>query len=546
MSDTTSIGLVQQFIRRSERLYSLPAVAMEVIQLTAEARVDARALRQCLERDPALTARILRVVNSSLFAPSRQISDLTQALGLLGTRPLKVLVLGFSLPKELFAGIEAEVLSQYWRRTLTKAAAARELAQRLWQISGDEAFTAALVQDIGQLALMQQLGPSYLQFLHHLQVHGGNVLEQELETLGFDHLILSSRLLAHWGLPAALCAAISVPPCADRIAQLEPRERDLPQILHLAELMARIIEQPYGPALRSLLDAGGRYRGLTYEALQPIVGALQQQVGELAEVLSLELPAEQSYSDLLIAAQAQLADATTSVASALVGDDAEGDLLELVTRLRGEVAAAVARPAAAAPLAAGESAAPPAGAGRRTFPPAVPGDKAPSGSNVVCLDPQLALASPLVGLVGSAVQRCRQMRCSIGLALFSVDRFGDLLLQLGPARATDLVHGLRIGLTDWTGHRAMATLVSESACALVWEDCSRNEAVQLVRRALEAAKTSFPHPSSAAVELTLSAGLATVEILPRNFPPQQLIDAARRCLGAAQLSGGDTLKSIAF
>ena len=48
MSDTTSIGLVQQFIRRSERLYSLPAVAAEVIQLTSETRVDAAALKKCI------------------------------------------------------------------------------------------------------------------------------------------------------------------------------------------------------------------------------------------------------------------------------------------------------------------------------------------------------------------------------------------------------------------------------------------------------------------------------------------------------------------
>jgi hypothetical protein len=46
--------------------------------------------------------------------------------------------------------------------------------------------------------------------------------------------------------------------------------------------------------------------------------------------------------------------------------------------------------------------------------------------------------------------------------------------------------------------------------------------------------------------MTLSAGLATLEVPPRNFQPHQLIDAAWRCLSGAQLSGGDTLKSIAF
>jgi HD-like signal output (HDOD) protein len=242
-------------------------------------------------------------VNSSLFAASRQVSDLNQALSLLGTRPLKMLVLGFSLPKELFSGIEANVLGRFWRRTLTKATAARELAQRLWHVSGDEAFTAGLVQDIGVLALVQQLGQSYLDLLNLIQDRGGSVLEQEFDTIGFDHGILGARLLAHWGLPAALCAAVATPPDEAAIDRLEPAERTLPQILHLAELLVQLLEHPYGPALRNLLEVGGRYRGLDYESLRPIVAVLQQQVTELADVLALELPAGQEYADLLIVAQ---------------------------------------------------------------------------------------------------------------------------------------------------------------------------------------------------------------------------------------------------
>ena len=133
---------------------------------------------------------------------------------------------------------------------------------------------------------------------------------------------------------------------------------------------------------------------------------------------------------------------------------------------------------------------------------------------------------------------------SISLALFAIDHYSDLLLQLGPTRASDLVHGLRIGLTDWTGHRAMATLAGDACYALVWEDCSRSDAVQLVRQALEAAKSR--RMLKVAADVTLSAGLATLEVPPRNYPPHQLLDAAQRCLSAAQLSGGDTLKSIAF
>mgnify|MGYP002623431935 FL=1 len=109
-STTQKANVIGKFVERSGELYSLPAVALEVLELTRHPNVDARAIKECIERDPALTVKILRVVNSSLFGLSRQVTDLNHALALIGAKPLKLLVLGFSLPKELFEGIEGEVL----------------------------------------------------------------------------------------------------------------------------------------------------------------------------------------------------------------------------------------------------------------------------------------------------------------------------------------------------------------------------------------------------------------------------------------------------
>ena len=130
-------------------LYSLPPVAMKVLELTESPKVDARALKQCVETDPALTAKLLRVVNSSLYGLSREVSDLNQALALLGIKPLKLLVLGFSLPPQLLGGMTADALQRYWRHTLVKAVAAREISEAFWNRSGDEAFLAGLLQDVG-------------------------------------------------------------------------------------------------------------------------------------------------------------------------------------------------------------------------------------------------------------------------------------------------------------------------------------------------------------------------------------------------------------
>lgn len=541
---TETVGLVQQFVERTGQLYSLPAVAAEVLRLTGEPQIDPRELRQCIESDPALAARLLRVVNSSLFGPTRPVTDLNQALALLGIRPLKMLVLGFSLPKELFTGLEAEVLARYWRQTLVKAVAARELSDRLWRAPGDEAFLAGLVQDIGVLALIQQLGPSYAKLLERVQSFGCSLIDCELDTLGFDHLVLSARLLTHWGLPGALCAAISVPPVKERIEELSGSERTLPRILHLAELVSRMIDQPYGSALRELLDVGERYCHLTYETLQPIVVALQSKVSELAEVLSLQLPAGQSYVDLLIAAQERLADETVSVAAAMASPDAENELLALAGELRREVAKASRREPARDIHSKQQHTAQHASAIRSPATSHVP-SLASHNHRSAGVEPffcDRVLASRL----SAGVQRSRQNRRPLTLALFEIDRFADLLVQTGPTEMVEIAQSLRYALADWANQREEAILVSDSKLAMVWEECPRNDAVQLARDCLAAAHDWSQDRFQLSCALSLSAGLATLEFAPKNYPCQELIDAAQRCLNGAQLSGGDTVKSIAF
>ena len=556
---TEAVGLVQQFVQRTGQLYSLPAAAAEVLRLTGDPQASSAAFKECLERDPALAARILRVVNSSLFGVSRQVTDLSQALSLLGMRPLKLLVLGFSLPKELFTGLEATVLTRYWQHTLIKAVGARELAERQWHIGGDEPFLAGLVQDIGLLALVQHLGEPYQTLLGLVdQQPGGNLLERELETLGFDHVVLSARLLAHWGLPAGICASISVPPSEARIAELSPSERTLPQILHLAELLARLLEHPEGPALAELTAIGGRYCNLTSVELTPLVEALQHKVAALASVLALELEDGQPYVDLLVAAQRRLADESIDAAVQLASLTPEAEILDLANRLQGELAIACGRPPAAAD--SRERSAGPPTTERTSFPTeaarplddVAPPDRSQHGAVVTAsarlgtLNLAATTDASLQSRVAAAVQRCRHLRRPVSLALFEIDRFSDVLVELGPAGMAEVTHWLRVAVADWTGQRAGATLVSDSCLAIVWEDCPRNEGVQMARQVLASVKPWSSAEFVLRTDLTLSCGLATVDFAPKNFDPQALIDAAQRCLSGAQLSGGDTVKSIAF
>jgi HD-like signal output (HDOD) protein/GGDEF domain-containing protein len=550
MSDSSTNSVLQQFVDRSRKLYSLPAVALEVIELTNQPTVDTRALKECIEKDPALTIRLLRVVNSSLFGLSRQVSDLNQALALLGIKPLKMLVLGFSLPKDLTEGIEAKTLRRYWQHTVVKAVACRLLAERLGGVSGDEAFLAGLLQDIGQLALIQDLGPPYVRFLEHVHDQQGDVLAMELETLGFDHAVLSSRLLAGWQLPTALAAAVASSHDAQQIAKLPPPQRRLPQILHLGELIARAIDFPGPASLDQLLSASREYAALGFEQLDALAATLHGQVVQLASALSLDLPETTPYTELLRAAHERLAEVALEGALALASAAAEQRVLDEARSLRDQLQAAIAGPRQARPhsdaIVATHAAAKPA-------PHVVDTDdgREPSKTTVHLhpVSPKKSSSTHddepgLLGRVAAAISHARVSRRPVSLALLQVDDWQSAIVALGPQAAVSTLRMLETALNSWTHERGSTLATGDAQFALVWEDCSRREALDLVRQ-LQSAIHAW-QPSGDPVGLTLSIGVATLSLAPKNFPPQELIEAARRCLSGAQLSGGNSAKSIEF
>src|SRR6476660_2166891 len=319
MSEVTS--QLDEIASRALSLYSRPTVAMEVVRLAEEPRVDAQALKECVAKDPALTCKVLRVVNSSLYGLNRPVADLNQAVGLLGIKPLKLLVLGFSVPDTLFAEVAARELEWYWTNTLTRAVAARLIAEQMWRHSGDEAFIAGLLQDIGVLVLLRELGEPYAKFLTGVIDEKCHLASLEQDTLGFDHNQLSAALLARWQLPERLVAAIAAPKKLARLSRMATPDGDLPQILHLAEMLMQLVGQRRLCVLSDLLEAGKLYRGMTKSKLAMLVEGLQPQVDQLAESLSLELIEERDYVQMLVDANRQMAELGEQIA----GESAKQD-----------------------------------------------------------------------------------------------------------------------------------------------------------------------------------------------------------------------------
>lgn len=554
----TPSAKLDRFLQKTQRLYSLPAVAMEVLELTSQPKIDIRALRACIETDPALAVKVLRVVNSSLFGLSRDVSDLNQALALLGIKPLKLLVLGFSLSGPMFAKTTGAVADRYWRHTLTKAVATRELVERIWRLPADEPFLAALIQDIGMLVLLQELGENYARLAERALKNRTCLLKLEQDALDFDHRELTLRLLEHWQMPPSLAALINRAGNPQQFGLLPPTERYTAIAIYLAGLMADVMVDSRTTQLTTLLDIGSRVADLRPEFIMSFCCELQTKVDQLAESLSLTLPPGVDYRDVLARAHEQMSQVAEELVHATLAagpsNDEATQMLDVWEEVHGLTAAArafVQEPdrelensaerssiESSAELASNKPA-PVAIGATPTLPSASAARLTTSAPATIDMDD--ALKAKLSG----AVAACRQLRGPLSLLFVEIDRMEQTPVPFHAHEAQQLSARLNALCRTADQPRAACLLTSMTRCAVILPGCDRTQAVAagnlLVRDA-----PRFLHFSTANPEdpVTVSVGVATVSLPARNFLPQVLTDAAERCLDAAKLSGGNKLKSI--
>lgn len=545
-----TLNTLSFFVNRTQRIYSLPAVALEVLELTNEPRVDCRALKECIERDPALVSRILRVVNSSLFGLGSEVSDLNQAVALLGIKSLKLLVLGFSLSEAIFCGETCEALQHAWRHALTRALAARELCETEWRVSGDEAFIAGLLAELGKFVLLEELGEPYANLLGAATKDHEDLSRLEQASLGFDHSSLSAELLSHWNLPESLTSAVRLSALPEQLTMLGQPDVLLPAAVRMAGQVADLVVDQRHDCLHELVynpyDAAARKGSeldrlrLTDDGLAKLVTRVQERIGSLADALSFELPAGQDYRDVLVAAHERLAQLSADAACAVARQwpIVENQAAE-VSGLSTAVARYVNRFAET----------PVPHVSPRTVAAPKPKVASPLPTEPIVQKEANARShqdpadARILGRLTTVVNLCRQARCSLSLILMELDR-----PRTSPGRrSADTNEQLRrlqtsAAAVDHPG--AVCLTLSETKLALVIADCDRRSAVAIGRQLLVGSQRSSGVDPAPVGSQTLSLGVATLAQASKNFPPGDLLSAAARCLDAAQLSGGNTLKSI--
>lgn len=199
--------IFQTILDDHQELSSLPQTLAEVIRVSRDDDSSARDLSSVLMRDPAMTAKVLRMANSPYFGAGRKISSVTQAVMTLGMRAVIALALSASIYDLTGKWASAIDRVRFWRHSLCVAIAARDIATAVRYGSPEEAFVAGLLHDIGMLVLEKSFPDKYARLWRQTE-SGEKLHDLEDKVWGTNHARIGQFLLEQWHVPDTICTAV--------------------------------------------------------------------------------------------------------------------------------------------------------------------------------------------------------------------------------------------------------------------------------------------------------------------------------------------------
>ena len=204
---------LRQLISAMQHVPSMPKLYIDIVEQLEDPDIGLDAISDIIAKDPGMTAKILKLVNSSFFGLAREISRPTEAVSQVGTEMIKSLVLSL----QVFAQFKTKTpgglsIDAVWQHSQDTA----KLAQAIARMEGaeeklvDEAFVAGLLHDVGKLVLASNFPSEYEQVLRSGREAFSSLVTAEENMFGSNHAEVGGYLLGLWGLPVPVVEAIAL------------------------------------------------------------------------------------------------------------------------------------------------------------------------------------------------------------------------------------------------------------------------------------------------------------------------------------------------
>jgi len=276
MHETDRLTTPEALVENVLQLITLPEIYLRLQKTIDDPLHTREQVAEVIAWDPALSARVLRIANSSYYGLPREFESVADAVGIIGEIELRNLVLATSVVSSMnairYPGVD---LDAFWLHSLRCGVGARLIAKQVGGCNAEILFLAGILHDLGRLVIFQH--DATLAQAIERQIDAQHQLrdQAERELLGFDHAEVGALLIVAWGLPAGLDEMVR---WHHRYQMAGARLRET-EVLALANLLA---EEP---------DAEAVSDDIRFNALRDNLELSTDTLGEL-DALAIEQCAE--------------------------------------------------------------------------------------------------------------------------------------------------------------------------------------------------------------------------------------------------------------
>ena len=207
--DSEDRNRLRSIVNKTTELTPLKAVAAKAIQMAGDERSAAMDLAAVISSDQALTAKLLRLSNSAYYGYSRRISNVREAVILLGMRTVRSVAISSAII-DAFKIPEMDGFNQdlFWAHSVTVGLVAETIARETKVSRPEDAFTAGVLHDVGKLAMMLCEPGLFQETVTMVRESGKSWERAEGEVFGVGHHMVGARLAQRWKFPEPLLEAI--------------------------------------------------------------------------------------------------------------------------------------------------------------------------------------------------------------------------------------------------------------------------------------------------------------------------------------------------
>jgi diguanylate cyclase (GGDEF)-like protein len=301
--------LAQDFENRLKAQVDFPSpsrVATDIIALARDPEIEMAKVATAIGRDPAMTAKILRIANSAFYAQRRPSQNLRQALVIIGLNAALTLALSFSLVSSMRAhrpvGID---YPRFWRRALLSATASRAFSESAKAGHPEDIFLAGILQDIAVLAL-DRVSRDFYAKLKQPASHS-DWIAYEIQELGKDHALYTSMLLKFWNLPERICKPVEFSHSPQTLSG-DTEEGRCARCLALGSDLAEAVLGADRPAaVAALAQRAVTLLGMDHEQFNDVVARIMKLIPETEELYETSIINADDAETLLAEARELLA-----------------------------------------------------------------------------------------------------------------------------------------------------------------------------------------------------------------------------------------------